>query len=58
MPKSLMAEIEKGSVEVENEKLDMEDLSQAYETGADETENTRQQGQQAGLGGEYEQPAV
>lgn len=39
IPKSLMTEIEKGSVEVENEKLDLEDLSQAYETGADEEES-------------------
>jgi len=47
MPKSLMTEIEKGSVEVENEKLDLEDLSQAYEQGEDqeETGGIDQQGQ-------------
>ena len=35
MPKKLMKEIHQGSVELENEKLDAEDIEQAYETGAD-----------------------
>lgn len=38
IPKSLMAEIQKGSVDVENEKLDLDELGQAYEQGADEQE--------------------
>lgn len=68
IPKDLMTEIQKGSVEVENEKLDLEDLSQAYETGADEQEvmgtNQGQMGRpEAGMGspemggGQYEPPA-
>ena len=62
MPKSLMSDIEKGSVEVENEKLDLEDLSQAYETGADEQAvQSGEQGQmgapEVGMQGEqYDQP--
>jgi len=59
MPKSLMDDIEKGSVEIEDENIDLEDVNQAYETGADETENTNQEpgmgqglGQEQGMGGE------
>ena len=36
MPKELMADIQQGSVELENEKLDVEDIEQAYETGLDD----------------------
>jgi hypothetical protein len=36
MPKQLMTDIQQGSLELENEKLDMEDIDQAYETGEDE----------------------
>lgn len=44
MPKSLMFEIERGSLELENESVDAEDIESAYETGADDIEG---QGQQA-----------
>jgi hypothetical protein len=37
MPKKLMTDIHQGSVELENEKLDAEDIEQAYETGADDS---------------------
>jgi hypothetical protein len=36
IPKKLMKEIHQGSVELENEKLDVEDIEQAYETGMDD----------------------
>lgn len=36
MPKRLMQEIYRGSVELEGETVDAEDIEQAYETGADE----------------------
>jgi hypothetical protein len=36
MPKKLMKDIHQGSVELENEKLDIEDIEQAYETGMDD----------------------
>ena len=36
MPKELMQEIHRGSVELENENIDAEDIEQAYETGADD----------------------
>lgn len=36
MPKKLMKEIHQGSVELENEKLDVEDIEQAYEEGMDD----------------------
>lgn len=45
MPKDLMADIQRGSMEVENEKLDIEDIDQAYETGQDDSEmNNQDQG--------------
>lgn len=36
MPKQLMTDIQQGSLELENEKIDMEDLEAAYEAGEDE----------------------
>ncbi len=48
IPKKLMTEIHQGSIEVENENLDLEDLSQAYETGMDEEQS--QEGQQEDQG--------
>lgn len=36
MPKGLMQEIYRGSVELENDTVDAEDIEQAYETSADE----------------------
>ena len=35
IPKKLMKDIQQGSIELENEKLDLEDLEQAYEEGVD-----------------------
>ena len=48
IPKKLMSEIHQGSIEVENEKLDLDDIEQAYEEGVDEesTQTQDQQGQQ------------
>jgi hypothetical protein len=37
MPKKLMFEIERGSLELENESVDAEDVEQAYEQGQDQT---------------------
>jgi len=42
MPKTLMTEIQRGAVELENEKLDLEDIETAYEQGDDEDELTDQ----------------
>jgi hypothetical protein len=36
MPKKLMQDITQGSVELENETIDAEDIEQAYESGMDE----------------------
>ena len=36
MPKKLMAEIQRGSIELENETLDTEDIETAYEQGMDD----------------------
>jgi hypothetical protein len=36
IPKKLMDDIQQGSIELENEKLDLEDLEQAYEEGVDD----------------------
>lgn len=42
MPKKLMQEIERGALELESGTVDMEDIDQAYETGADdETQNNQ-----------------
>jgi hypothetical protein len=45
MPKQLMADIHRGSIELENDKLDLEDVEQAYETGQDEADVQNDQGQ-------------
>ena len=37
IPKKLMAEIHQGAIEVEDENVDLDDLSQAYETGMDDS---------------------
>ena len=39
MPKKLMQEIQQGSLELESETLDLEDVNQAYEEGDDAAEN-------------------
>jgi hypothetical protein len=39
IPKKLITEINQGSVELENDTIDMEDIDQAYETGADDDVN-------------------
>ena len=36
MPKKLMQEIHRGSLEIEGENIDAEDIEQAYETGSDQ----------------------
>jgi len=45
MPKKLMREIHQGSVELEGEKLDVEDIEQAYEEGTDDDVYKTQEGQ-------------
>ena len=35
MPKKLMADIQQGALELESGTVDMEEIDQAYETGAD-----------------------
>jgi hypothetical protein len=56
MPKKLMQEIHRGSLELESETIDAEDIEQAYETGSDDdtyktdnqqNTNPTQAGQQA-----------
>lgn len=50
MPKKLMQEIHQGSIELESETIDAEDIEQAYETGTDDdvykTADQQQNGQQ------------
>jgi hypothetical protein len=52
MPKKLMREIHQGSVELENEKLDIEDIESAYETGMDDDVYKTKEGQN----GQEQQP--
>lgn len=43
MPKKLMQEINQGSLELESETIDMEDIEQAYEEGTDDSTDFDQQ---------------
>lgn len=63
MPKSLIQEIQQGSVELETETLDLEDIEQGYEDGLDDEvqqgsdEGAMGQNAELGQGGEEEQNA-
>jgi hypothetical protein len=47
MPKKLMSDIQQGSIELENETLDTEDIETAYEQGQDdETQQQQAPGQE------------
>lgn len=49
MPKKLMGDIQRGSVELENESLDTDDIEAAYEEGLDDEtqqDQTQQQGEE------------
>lgn len=58
MPKKLMQEINQGSLELESESVDVEDIEQAYEEGTDTAESTTNEGPNANntQGQENEQP--
>ena len=43
MPKKLMQEINQGSLELESETLDLEDIEQAYEEGTNDSETSTDQ---------------
>jgi hypothetical protein len=62
MPKTLMQEIHQGSIELESEKIDAEDVEQAYETGTDDdvykTNDQAQNGQQQNGQQPAQQPAA
>jgi hypothetical protein len=45
MPKKLITDIKQGSLELENDTVDMEDVDQAYETGADDDVNRTEEAQ-------------
>lgn len=49
MPKALISEIRRGSLELEDEVLDMEDIETAYEEGADEEETQKTDDQDQGM---------
>ena len=53
MPKQLITDIKQGSLELEGETLDMEDVEQAYQTGMDDDVNRTDDTQMS-----QEQPAV
>jgi hypothetical protein len=54
MPKKLMTEIQQGSLELEGENLDLEDIEQAYEQGDDVAQFNQDEIQSQGM----EQPNV
>ena len=57
MPKKLMQEIHQGSVELENETLDAEDIEKAYETGIDD-DTYKTQEEQDGQSQKQQPPAL
>jgi hypothetical protein len=57
MPKKLMQEIHRGSVELESEQIDVEDIEQAYETGMDDDAYKTQEGQNEQSPQQAAQPA-
>lgn len=60
MPKSLMSDIRTGSIELEDQEIDLEDLDQAYEDDLDKEEFKQdgQQPQQQGQGQPNAAPSV
>ena len=59
MPKALISEIRRGSLELEDEILDMEDIETAYEEGVDENKSDADSSQDMGPEGMgQEQPNV
>lgn len=57
IPKKLMQEIHQGSVELEGEKLDVEDIESAYETGMDDDVYKTEEGQNEQVPGQAPAPA-
>lgn len=53
MPKRLITEINQGSLELEDDTIDMQDVDQAYEAGADDDVNRTEENQSSA-----EQPAT
>lgn len=53
MPKKLISEINQGSLELEDDVIDMQDVDQAYEAGADDDVNRTEENQSSA-----EQPAT
>lgn len=56
MPKQLMRDIEKGSIELESDTIDLEDLEQSYETGLDDDIYKSEEEQQQNAQPQPEQP--
>jgi hypothetical protein len=46
IPKQLIKDINQGSIELENDTIDIEDIDKAYETNADQDENLTPDAQQ------------
>jgi hypothetical protein len=59
MPKTLMSDIRTGSIEMEGEQIDLEDLDSAYEEDLDQEEFRQDDAQQPAIGGQdAQQPAA
>ena len=58
MPKSLMSDIRTGSVELEDQDIDLEDLDQAYEQDLDKEENKSDEQPQNDQQKQEQQPAI
>ena len=57
MPRKLMQDIEQGALELESGTIDMEDIEQAYETGANDDTMTKPMDQENGVEND-QQPAI
>lgn len=58
IPKQLMNDIQVGSLELESDKIDLEDLDQAYQEGDDENAEQLEPQQQPGVPGAVPPPSV
>jgi len=58
MPRSLMTDIRTGSIEVEDEQVDLEELDRAYEQDLDQQDTRTDTGQQAGGAAQLQAGAI
>jgi hypothetical protein len=58
MPKQLMRDIQRGSLELESETVDLEDIEQSYEVGLDDDVYKQDEDENAQPAAQSAQPAL